>query len=71
MVMKAHDAVAPRDGALAKVKNSQLFADLRVVARMGSGLVQQGAGRLRKVVEEYCVEFDPRAEMAMIRIPAR
>lgn len=66
--MKAYDAVAPRDGALAKVKNSQLFADLRVV---GSDLAQRGAGRLRKVVEEYCVEFDPRAEMAMIRIPAR
>ncbi len=69
--MKAYDAVAPRDGALAKVKNSRLFADLRVVARKGFDLARQGAGRLRKVVEEYCVEFDPRAEMAMIRIPAR
>ena len=71
MVMKAYDAVSPRGGALAIVKNSRLFADLRVVARKGSGLARRGAERLRKVVEEYCVEFDPRAEMAMIRIPAR
>lgn len=49
----------------------QLIVDLREAARDGRRLAQRYAELLEKVVDEYCVEFEQRAEAALARLEAR
>jgi len=49
----------------------QLIVDLRDAARDGRHLAQRYAELLEKVVEEYCVEFEKRAEAVLSRMDAR
>lgn len=48
----------------------QLIVDLRDASRDGRKLAQRYAELLEKVVEEYCVEFELRAEAALARLEA-
>ena len=49
----------------------QLIVDLRDAARDGRHLAQRYAELLEKVVEEYCVEFEKRADAVLARMDAR
>ena len=49
----------------------QLIVDLRDAARDGRHLAQRYAELLEKVVEEYCVEFEKRAEAVLARMDAQ
>jgi hypothetical protein len=53
---------------LAEVR--QLIVDLRDAAQDGRDLARRYADVLIKVVEEYCVEFEKRAEAALARLEA-
>jgi hypothetical protein len=57
-----------RDETLAEVR--QLIEDLRDAAQDGRDLAKRYADVLTKVVEEYCVEFEKRAEAALARLEA-
>ena len=46
----------------------QLIVDLRDAARDGRQLARRDAELLEKVVEEYCVEFEMRAEAVLARM---
>jgi len=48
----------------------QLIEDLRDAAQDGRDLARRYADVLTKVVEEYCVEFEQRAEAALARLEA-
>ena len=48
----------------------QLIADLRDAARDGRHLAQRYAEILQNVVDEYCVEFEKRAEAALAKLEA-
>ena len=48
----------------------QLIEDLRDAAQDGRDLAKRYADVLVKVVEEYCVEFEKRAEAALARLEA-
>lgn len=63
----AHPA-ADRDETIAEVR--QLIEDLRDAAQDGRDLAKRYADVLVKVVEEYCVEFEMRAEAALARFEA-
>lgn len=69
--------VAQSDGRLAPVRAEsedevrQLIVDLREAARDGRRLARRYAELLEKVVDEYCVEFEQRAEAALTRLEAR
>lgn len=56
------------DRADAKEEVRQLIVDLRDASRDGRKLAQRYAELLEKVVEEYCVEFELRAEAALARL---
>ena len=58
----------PPGGSLAVTNLSRFTAELRAAALAGLRLAQQGLEQLEKVVEEYCVEFEPRVAMATVRI---
>lgn len=58
----------PPGGSLAVANLSRLAAELRTVAQAGLRLARQGLEQLEMVVEEYCVEFEPRVAMATVRI---
>ena len=49
----------------------QLIVDLREAARDGRRLARRYAELLEKVVEEYCVEFEQRAEAVLARLEAQ
>ncbi len=49
----------------------QLIADLRDAAQDGRKLARRYAELLEKVVEEYCVEFEQRADDLLARMEAR
>ena len=49
----------------------QLIADLRDAAQDGRKLARSYAELLEKVVEEYCVEFEQRADDLLARMDAR
>lgn len=49
----------------------QLLIDLRDAAEDGRRLARTYAELLEKVVEEYCGEFEKRAEAALARLEAR
>lgn len=57
-----------RDETIAEVR--QLIVDLRDAAQDGRELARRYADVLQKVVEEYCVEFEKRAEEALARLEA-
>lgn len=62
----AHPAVD--NETIAEVR--QLIEDLRDAAQDGRDLARRYADVLVKVVEEYCVEFEKRAEAALARLEA-
>ena len=57
---------ADRDETIAAVR--QLIVDLRDAAQDGRELARRYADVLQKVVEEYCGEFESRAEAALARL---
>lgn len=59
---------AERDETIAEVR--QLIMDLRDAAQDGRELARRYADVLQKVVDEYCVEFEKRAEAALVRLEA-
>jgi len=46
----------------------QLITDLRDAARDARGLADRFADLLRGTVEEYCVEFEQRADDLLVRL---
>lgn len=68
--MTASDTVAPRAGERAEMADEvrQLIVDLREAAQDGPRLARRYAELLEKVVEEYCVEFEKRAEAVLARL---
>jgi len=63
----AHPASADNE-TIAEVR--QLIEDLRDASQDGRDLARRYADVLVKVVEEYCVEFEKRAEAALARLEA-
>lgn len=59
---------AAENETIAEVR--QLIEDLRDAAQDGRDLARRYADVLVKVVEEYCVEFEKRAEAALARLEA-
>ena len=57
-----------RDEAMAEVR--QLITDLRDAAQDGRLLARRYADVLQNVVDEYCTEFEKRAEAALARLEA-
>eukprot|EP01035_Chromulina_nebulosa_P023716 gene23716-30757_t len=60
---------AERDETIAEVR--QLIMDLRDAAQDGRDLARRYADVLQKVVDEYCDEFEKRAEAALARLEAK
>jgi hypothetical protein len=61
------DFSAPeREAAMAEVR--QLITDLRDAAQDGRALARRYADVLTSVVDEYCNEFEKRAEAALARL---
>jgi hypothetical protein len=58
---------APEEAA---VELRQLVADVREASRDGRLLVERYASLLTKVIDEYCAEFEARAEAALARLEA-
>jgi signal transduction histidine kinase len=58
-------------GAESQEEIRQLIVDLRDAAQDGRHLAQRYAELLEKVVEEYCVEFEQRAETVLARMDAQ
>lgn len=71
--MMATNPSAHAGGARADVADDmrQLIVDLREAARDGRGLARRYSELLEKVVEEYCVEFEMRAEAVLARLDGR
>lgn len=57
-----------REEALAEVR--QLVTDLRDAAQDGRALARRYAEVLQNVVDEYCVEFEKRAQAALEKLEA-
>ncbi|KQV55747.1 MULTISPECIES: hypothetical protein [unclassified Caulobacter] len=55
-----------REEALAEAR--QLIIDLRDAAQDGRQLARRYADVLQNVVDEYCIEFEKRAEAALARL---
>ena len=71
MAQSARIAVADfsaseREDAMAEVR--QLIADLRDASQDGRALARRYADVLTNVVDEYCNEFEKRAEAALARL---
>jgi hypothetical protein len=49
----------------------QLIVDLREAARDGRELAKRYAELLEQVVDEYCVEFEKRADAVLARLESR
>ena len=64
----ANFSAPERDEAVAEVR--QLITDLRDAAQDGRALARRYADVLTSVVDEYCVEFEKRAEAALARLEA-
>lgn len=71
--MKATNTPAHPVGGRADVANDmrQLIVDLREAARDGRGLARRYSELLEKVVEEYCIEFEMRAEAVLARLDGK
>ncbi|HRD29052.1 MAG TPA: hypothetical protein PLO65_12195 [Caulobacter sp.] len=63
-------AVQAADEDDSKAEIRQLIMDLRDAAQDGRELARRYADVLQKVVDEYCVEFEKRAEAALARLEA-
>jgi len=61
-------SASEREEAMAEVR--QLITDLRDAAQDGRALARRYADVLQNVVDEYCVEFEKRAEAALARLEA-
>ncbi|AZS22652.1 MULTISPECIES: hypothetical protein [unclassified Caulobacter] len=61
-------SASDREEAMAEVR--QLITDLRDAAQDGRELARRYADVLQNVVDEYCVEFEKRAEAALARLEA-
>src|SRR5689334_15932232 len=61
-------SASDREDALAEVH--QLITDLRDAAQDGRLLARRYADVLQNVVDEYCTEFEKRAEAALARLEA-
>ena len=61
-------SASEREEAMAEVR--QLITDLRDAAQDGRQLARRYADVLQNVVDEYCVEFEKRAEAALARLEA-
>lgn len=59
---------ADQDETIVEVQ--QLIMDLRDAAQDGRELARRYADVLQKVVDEYCTEFEKRAEAALARLEA-
>ena len=59
-------AEAERQEAMEEVR--QLITDLRDAAQDGRALARRYAEVLQNVVDEYCVEFEKRADAALQRL---
>ena len=59
-------SASDREEALAEVR--QLITDLRDAAQDGRQLARRYADVLQNVVDEYCIEFEKRAEAALARL---
>jgi signal transduction histidine kinase len=59
---------AAREEALDEVR--QLVTDLRDAAQDGRSLAKRYAEVLQNVVDEYCVEFEKRAQAALEKLEA-
>lgn len=70
MAAEASDRPMPAD-AESEDEVRQLIVDLRDAARDGVLLARRYSELLEKVVEEYCVEFEKRAEAVLTRLEAR
>lgn len=64
----AASVAADRDDTISEMR--QLIADLRDASRDGRHLAQRYAEILQNVVDEYCVEFEKRAEAALAKLEA-
>jgi signal transduction histidine kinase len=61
-------SASDREEAMAEVR--QLITDLRDAAQDGRQLARRYADVLQNVVDEYCIEFEKRAEAALARLEA-
>ena len=67
-VTAAEPSASDREEAMAEVR--QLITDLRDAAQDGRQLARRYADVLQNVVDEYCIEFEKRAEAALARLEA-
>uniref|UniRef100_B0SX20 Uncharacterized protein n=1 Tax=Caulobacter sp. (strain K31) TaxID=366602 RepID=B0SX20_CAUSK len=67
-IAPADFSASERDEAMAEVR--QLIIDLRDAAQDGRALARRYADVLQNVVDEYCIEFEKRAEAALARLEA-
>ena len=65
-IADADFSASEREDAMAEVR--QLIADLRDAAQDGRALARRYAAVLEDVVDEYCIEFEKRAEAALARL---
>lgn len=66
--VSAASEAAGREDIIGEVR--QLISDLRDAAQDGRHLAQRYAEILQNVVDEYCVEFEKRAEAALAKLEA-
>lgn len=65
-IAAADFSASEREDAMAEVR--QLITDLRDAAQDGRALARRYADVLTNVVDEYCIEFEKRAEAALARL---
>ena len=65
-IAAADFSASEREDAMAEVR--QLITDLRDAAQDGRALARRYADVLTSVVDEYCIEFEKRAEAALARL---
>ena len=70
MGMPQSAAASPAADSETIAEVRQLIEDLRDAAQDGRALARRYADGLVKVVEEYCLEFEKRAEAALARLEA-
>lgn len=66
--VSAASGAADQEDVISEVR--QLISDLRDAAQDGRHLAQRYAEILQNVVDEYCVEFEKRAEAALAKLEA-
>jgi hypothetical protein len=65
-IAAADFSASEREDAMAEVR--QLITDLRDATQDGRALARRYADVLTSVVDEYCIEFEKRAEAALARL---